>query len=257
MDFLLPEEEIMSRDYQFIPDQLDLENKTVEISGTEHTHLKKVLRLKPGDTIIVSDGRGALYEAEIQKITKGVTRAELRERVKTVSEPVLRITLMQALPKNRKMAWILQKGTELGVDEFIPVMAENCVSRIEDKAWKSKKERWNAIIRGAVKQSRRVNFPRLQDLMPLPQALKTTKGQIKLLCDPEAPRSLKACLSAYKTLREVVVAIGPEGGFSLAERSLALQEGFIPCSLGPRVLRLETAAVNILSVLQFLYGNAE
>lgn len=257
MDFLSAEEKTMSRDYQFIPDRLDLENKTAEISGAEHAHLKKVLRLKPGNTIIVSDGRGTLYEAEIRKITKDFTRAELRDRIKTVLEPALKITLIQALPKNRKMAWILQKGTELGVCEFVPVMAENCVSRIEDKAWKSKKERWNAIIRGAVKQSHRVNIPRLQDLTSLSQALTSAKSRVKLLCDTKARLSLKACLARTGPLKEIVVAIGPEGGFSPDERTLALQEGFTSCSLGPRVLRLETATVKILSVLQFLYGDTE
>ena len=245
----------MSRDYQFIPDWLDLENESAVITGAEHIHLKKVLRLKPGNRIIVSDGYGTLFEAGIQKITKDATQVALHHEIKTAPESALKISLIQALPKRKKMEWILQKGTELGVSEFVPVIAENCVSRITDKAWETKKERWNAIIRGAVKQSHRVSIPFLRDLAPLPRMLKTSKGQLKILCDPEAHLSLKACLSNNDAPQEVVVAIGPEGGFSPGEHALALQQGFIPCSLGPRVLRLETATVKILSVLQFIYGD--
>ena len=247
----------MSRDYQFIPDRLDPESKTVEISGPEHTHLKRVLRLRVGDTIIAADGQGVLYQAVIREITGDLTRAELNGRLKAMPEPTLKVTLIQSLPKSQKMKWILQKGTELGVSEFVPAVAENCVSRLTEKAWESKKERWNAIIRSAVKQSHRVRTPRLRDLVPLSLALKTVRGQVKLLRDPEAGLSLKAYLAHTDPLQEVVAVIGPEGGFSPAERDLALQAGFVACSIGPRVLRLETAAVKIISVLQFLYGDDE
>jgi len=245
----------MSRTYQFFADDIDLVKSEAVIMGTEHIHLKKVLRLRKGEKILVSDGKGALFHAVISRVGKESTSAFLLYPVRRDPEPSFDITLIQAIPRRRKMEWILQKSTELGVVCIVPVFSEYSVPHIQNERWQRKKERWTQIIKEAAKQSYRGAIPFLTDLMPFDIAISRYRGALNILCTPDGEWSLRRCLSDFSEVRQVTVAIGPEGGFSHSEAAYAVDGGFVSCTLGPRVLRLETAVVKVLAILQYVYGD--
>jgi len=241
--------------HQFFADEIDPETGVARLAGGEHLHLKRALRLKTGDEILVSDGDGALFNAVVSEVGSAFTRARLVKRVDWEPESPLEITLLQAVPKGRKMDWVLQKATELGVRRVIPVMSDRSISRIQGERWLRKKARWEQILREAAKQSHRALIPHLGDLLPLTAALPAYRETLNLFFTPRGQATLRECLDNFTGARKMTVVIGPEGGFTPTERAAAAAEGYRSCSMGPRVLRLETAVIKALSVLQFILGD--
>jgi len=221
----------------------------------EHNHLKRVLRLRKGDDILVSDGKGNLFHAVIQEVGRDETRVRIVEKVSWVPESPLEITLIQGIPKRRKMEWILQKATELGVRCIVPVATAFSVPRLSDIQWQRKKARWEQILREAAKQSYRGRIPTLEDILPLTEAIRRFTGEGNLFFTPDGQMDLKACLDSFPETNKITLVIGPEGGFDMSETKLAADEGYRLCTLGPRVLRLETAVVKVLSILQYVLGD--
>lgn len=245
----------MSRTHQFFADSFDAKKGEALIEGSEHVHLKRVLRLKKGDHILISDGKGALFHAVISGIDSEITHAHIQSHVEWVPESPIEITLIQSLPKRRKMEWILQKSTELGITRFVPVFSEHSIPRFSDETWRRKAVRWAQIIKEAAKLSYRGVIPTLMDVTSFNRAISLYRCPLNILCTPDGERSLRQCLSDFSEVQKVTVAIGPEGGFSQSEAAHAADLGFISCNLGPRILRLETAVVKILAVFQYVYGD--
>ncbi len=244
----------MSRHPRFFASWLDPIAGKALISGKDHMHLKRVLRLGPRDLIVVSKDAGSLYHAEIVETTRNETWVHLLAPVNKSMESPLILTLIQALPKRKKFEWILQKATELGVTRIIPIVSEHCVPHFSEEKKERKRERWNQILKEAAKQSYRGVIPQLGTLTSLSEAIGQT-ASLKILCTPDSEQSLRQCLYEVREITNVAVAIGPEGGFSPSEIALARTMGAKTCSLGPRILRLETAVVKVLGILQFLFGD--
>jgi 16S rRNA (uracil1498-N3)-methyltransferase len=226
--------------------------REVSLSASAAAHVARVLRLAAGDELIIFDGRGGEYPAAIIESRGTVVRVQLGAQRAIDRESPLRITLGQAVARGERMDWVVQKATELGVATIVPLITERGVVRLDARQAEKRREHWRGIVISACEQSGRNRLP---DVLP-PQSLdqwlaNATRDGIRLLLDPDAP-------SGVRTLRPATTAtllIGPEGGFSPAEREAALQAGFTPLHLGPRVLRTETAAIAALSALQALAGD--
>jgi 16S rRNA (uracil1498-N3)-methyltransferase len=218
-------------------------------------HVVRVLRLREGAALIVFDGKGYEFRAELLSTEGGKATIVIREQRTVSSESPLRITLVQGISRGERMDWTLQKATELGVACIAPVLTARSVVRLDDKQTEKKLEHWQAVVIGACEQSGRSVVPEVQTPMSLPNYLSThAKDGMRFVLSPTAPASL-AGLSSLSN--KVALLIGPEGGLDDDEVKLAEQAGFTPVRLGPRVLRTETASVVALSVLQALWGDLQ
>jgi len=244
----------VSRIYQFFVDPRNVVREKALVTGPEHDHLKRVLRLRRGDPIIISTGRGDLYHAVIEETESRKTLVRLLSPVDWKPESPLAVTLVQSMPKRKKMEWILQKAVELGVVRIVPVFSERSIPRLKGERKRERERRWAGIVREAARQSYRGVIPELGTLASLETALAGLKPETGILCDPGG-ESLSRCIEEIGPVREISVIVGPEGGFSPEEIAMARSREIRVCTLGPRVLRLETAVVKVLSVLQYLLGD--
>lgn len=218
-----------------------------EICGEGAVHLRKVLRAERGQRYEVSDNE-TLYLAEIADISKDRVEFELVERIEAPVLPV-RLHLLAALVKFDRFEWIIEKATELGVDAITPVVAARSEHGLEDGARK-RSDRWRKILFESGQQSRRVTRPELNAVTDLTVAL-GADGDAKLWMDEQ--RSGPAVLSVLPPIRDtgdrVCVMTGPEGGWENEERESAVRSGWLPVSLGPQILRAETAAIAGLAIV--------
>lgn len=220
------------------------------ITDGDFNHIKNVLRMKVGDSFLVSvEGKSDL--CTLTELTSDTAIAEItEENYQDTSLPV-KLYLFQGLPKSDKMELVIQKAVELGVECVIPVEMSRCVVKIEDKKKKSKQARWQAISESAAKQSKRTVIPEVFDILSYKNALKMAE-EMDLFIVPyeskEGMKSTKNALSKMKSGMKVGILIGPEGGFDEKEIELAEGSGGIIVSLGKRILRTETAAITALGM---------
>lgn len=224
------------------------------IDGEDGRHIARSLRMHTGDALTLSDGAGTDYTGEIESITGDTVMVRLTDKFKSRSEPALRVTLYPGMPKADKLELITQKAVELGVTKIVPVLTSRSVSRPDAKSVSKKQERLQRIALEAAKQSGRGIIPEIGKMTDLESALKTAPGK-KILFYEGGGEALGALVSPDEA--EVSVFIGPEGGFDAAEVQLAKQYGATPATLGPRILRTETAPLAALSVLMYITGNMQ
>jgi len=208
--------------------------------------LQRVLRSRPGDHVVLIDGTGWAYEVALRVLQRDRVTAEVVRIWQPESEPPTEVTLYQAVPKGRRWDWLLQKATELGVARVVPLQTERSVVRGAGNL-----ERWNSIVREAAEQSHRARWPQVTDPATLDQALDAfpDRPQALIAClDPRA-RSLGCALFDLTLDAPIALFVGPEGGFSEVEVEAAMAKGLIPVSLGPRVLRAETAPLALLALI--------
>lgn len=228
------------------------EGREVTLSATAAAHVGRVLRLATGDELTVFDGGGGEYWASIVECRGTVLRVRLGAQRAIERESPLKITLAQALARGERMDWLVQKATELGVAVIVPLITERSVVKLDARQAERRSEHWRGIIVAACEQSGRNRLPDVLVPQPLSEWLEAAHEGARILLDPTASSGLRALAPD----RVVSLLIGPEGGLSPAERALALQKGFTPLRMGPRVLRTETAAVAAISALQVLAGDA-
>jgi 16S rRNA (uracil1498-N3)-methyltransferase len=223
---------------------------TASLTGDQASHLLRVLRAQPGmEFDIVAGDR--VWHAVIAAISGDSVRFNLIAEVE--SEPALPITLLLSIFKFERMEWAIEKATELGVSRIIPIVARRSEKHLAQAAPK-RSERWRKIAREAAKQSRRSDIPLLEDPIPLRTAAKREGDSVKLLlAEQERATTLHAALNdalknAGNEIPEIRLATGPEGGWTPEEEALFDDEGWKPVSLGPRILRAETAAITALAV---------
>lgn len=238
---------------RFFVSPASLQQSVIPLEGDTLHHLSKVLRLAPGEEILLLDGRGNLCQCRLESLGRKSGEARVLRRWQE-SEGVLPIQLLQSLPKGDKMELILQKGTELGVSEFVPVLAGRSTPRLLADREDSRQQRWERIIQEAARQCRRPLLPRLAPAIALTEALRSCTAELRLLPWEEESRPLAEVLP-QRAPASAAVLIGPEGGFSAAEAALASAAGFLPISLGPRILRSETAGFAVAAILQHHYGD--
>ncbi len=202
--------------------------------------IRKVLRLRAGDRAIFLDGAGKEYESEIRELNPESLIAEILSAQENKNEPELKITICQALCKKDKFEWVLQKGTEAGVSEFVPVLAE----RSEKLGLNS--ERAEKILKEAAEQSERGIIPKLQEIQKFEDALRNFSGE-KIILD-KSGEPMKSYELSVKSSK-LAIFIGPEGGWTAEELEFAKESGAKFVSLGSRVLRTETAGLVVAAIL--------
>jgi len=228
----------------------------VVINGPDVAHITRVLRLLPGDTITVLDGCGRAHRVRLIATGKKEVEGLILESFDAGGESSLRVTLVQGLARGDRMETIIQKGTELGVAAVVPLICRRSVVQLGPDRAAQRRQRWQRVAMEAAKQCRRAVIPRVAEPMDLPTVLSTVpSGALALMpYEMERRRALKQTLRE-KPAPEVFVFIGPEGGFEPAEVALAEKHGVIPVSLGPRVLRTETAGPAVLAMVLYELGD--
>lgn len=244
------------RHFLIDPEQLAREAPT--ITGPDVQHMRRVLRLKPGDRIGVLDGLGAAYEARILTLDANKATIQVIGLLGDVlTTPAVEIGLAQALLKDKKMDLLVRQATELGVSDWMPFVSGRSVPRPDPGRLARREERWEKIAREALKQCRRPVLPRIHPTAGWEELLAAGadwhlryffwEGARGKLAPPERPGTPGPC--------RVLLVCGPEGGFSREEADRAVSAGFLPVSLGPGILRSETAAVAVLGIAQYLFGD--
>lgn len=219
------------------------------IVGPPVWHITKVLRLGPGAKVVAFDGRGMEYLLQLQKVARHQIDATVVATDGPFEEPSPELRLIQAVPKQKQIDFILQKSTEVGVNVITPVFSERSVPRMAENQRADRRKRWEQIVMDAAAQSGRVILPQVEEPTNLDVVLETALEGDAYLLDPNA-EPLAGVGEAEKT----TLFIGPEGGFSDTERDQIIEAGAKPISIGPQILRVETASIVALSLLRFLHG---
>lgn len=231
----------------------DLNSDDVFLRGEEAAHLSRSLRMRPGDNVVLCDGRGTDAEAVIRTVADREVLLQVLSRAPSQTEPRLSVTLFQALPKSDKLETIVQKATELGVAAVQPFLSRYCVSRPKD--FDKKALRLSKIAAEAAKQSGRGRIP---DILPLTDIAgicgRMPEFDTVILCYEKAELPLREPLLTIKEAESAALIVGSEGGFSQEEAARLVSAGARACLLGPRILRCETAPVAALSALMFAAG---
>ncbi len=241
---------------RFFTEPENIKGNTAYIKD-DASHITKVLRMNVGDEILVFDGTGYEYTAKLKEINKIECIAEITERTKSLSEPEVKITLFQGLPKASKMEYIVQKAVELGVYEIVPVEMERCVVRLnDDKSKADKVRKWQKVSVEAVKQCGRGKIPQIA----MPIDFKTAVSKLKefdLAIMPyeimghDGDKGLKEILKSNPQAKRIAIIVGSEGGFSDSEAMLAKENGIFQCGLGKRILRTETVGSALISIIMY------
>jgi len=242
---------------RFMAPGADLSGETVRIGGDLFRHMVKVLRLKIDTPVMLADGRGGECAGIIREIGRDhLTVAVVERRAAAPSGGGPRITLIQGLPKGEKMELILQKGTELGVHEVVPFPADRSVSRIPAPRQDERLRRWGRITAEAARQAGRPDIPVVRLASGMGDAVREAHHDLKLLLwEEERVTTLKGAMADRTRPASIAVIVGPEGGLTAAEAETARGAGFIPVTLGRRILRTETAGIALLAILQYLHGD--
>jgi len=241
---------------RFFVDRFDQNAKSAVLEGEDAHHLGNVLRAQPGQLYELSDGSAA-WLARIESVRRDRVEFALVEQIAAIS-PVADFTLLLSIVKFDAFEWALEKATELGVSTIVPLAAGRSEKNLVAAAAK-RSERWRKILFEASQQSRRLRVPALTDMVEAEQAFASQSAKLCILFSErsDAP-PLKQVLANADTARQrvAILAIGPEGGWTDAEFAAARAAGFREASLGPLILRTETAVVSALSVLNFWWAPA-
>jgi 16S rRNA (uracil1498-N3)-methyltransferase len=217
-------------------------------------HLVRVLRGGVGDGCVLFNGDGFDYAARIVAAGKRDARVEIIGARELDNESPLQVTVLQSLARGEKMDLVLQKGTELGVAAFVPVASERSEVRLDGERVDKRVAHWRNVVIAACEQSGRARVPAVATPVSLPQALEALEtGSARVLLDPSATLVVRGLETG--TDRDIVLAIGPEGGWSPRDRTALAGAGFLGVRLGPRILRTETAGIAAIAALQALHGD--
>lgn len=240
--------------YHFFAAEEQIGTETVRLTGPDVNHMRNVLRMKPGEEILVSSKEGRNLRCRITDIGPEAVEAEILSADEAGTELSARLYLFQGLPKQDKMELVIQKAVELGAYQVIPVAARRCVVKLDAKKGAARVSRWNSIAESAAKQSKRSLIPEVTEIMTVKEALKYAKDfEIKMI-PYENARGMAATKDLMEKIRpgmQVGIFIGPEGGFEESEVEEARRAGFEPVSLGKRILRTETAGLAALSMVMY------
>lgn len=240
--------------HRFFIQHSQIQGSRLYVEGPDVNHIKNVLRMKRGDQVMVSDGEGMQYLCALESFTDGLVWFEIVDTWKENRELSSKLYLFQGLPKSDKMELIIQKATELGVYEVVPVVTGRTVVRLDEKKAQKKTARWNAIAESAAKQSGRSRIPRVREAMIFSEAL-ASAGELDVLLIPyekaEGMEATRQVIEGIRPGQSVGIFIGPEGGFEEAEVEQAVALGAAPVTLGRRILRTETAGFVMLSMLLY------
>ena len=227
---------------------------TVELDGDKSRYLGKVLRLRKGDAVTAFNGNDGEFHATLAGVSKTMASLNLGDAIECGAESQLKVQLVQGISRGERMDFVVQKATELGVKRITPVLTEYGVVKLSAERAEKRQRHWQKVAISACEQSGRVRPP----LVEAPLTLKRWFGERSAAADTDLilkPGADKSLVSVAAPRTKVCLLVGPEGGFSQTEYEDAQISGFIPVSLGPRILRTETASIAALSVVQAIWGD--
>lgn len=236
--------------HNFFVDENNRQGDVYFITDADFNHIKNVLRMKQGDSFLVSSASKSDL-CVLDSFTEDAVIAKITEEDYQDTSLTVKLYLFQGLPKSDKMELVIQKAVELGAEGVIPVEMNRCVVKIDDKKKKSKVARWQAISESAAKQSKRTIIPEISEVLSFKQAMEKAKGMDVFIVPYENKDGMKATKNALSEIKKgmsVGILIGPEGGFDEKEIEIAESVGGLTVSLGKRILRTETAAITALSM---------
>lgn len=221
-------------------------DSTFILSENDKHHIKNVMRMKENDSIEVVYNKKTYLCCIDNKYHVNIIKC-----LEEDNELDVEIILAMALVKEQKQDLILQKTTELGVSTIIPVSMQRCVTKLDNNSFKKKHQRWQTICKEASEQSKRNIIPNITDIMSLKDLIKVD-ADIKLVCSVEEnKKNLNITRQNDKSCGKIIIVVGPEGGIAPDEENFLVQNNFERVSLGPRILRAETAAIYVLSILNY------
>lgn len=226
--------------------------QTLELSPEAGQHVAVVLRMQPGEQLTLFCGDNREFDVVIETVKKKQVIVRVEAVTEKSRESSLTIHLAQAISKGERMELVMQKSVELGVASITPLITERCVVKLDKERLEKKLRQWQSIVVAACEQSGRNKIPLVHSPVHLEDYIKTAGAPLKFILHPEVNASWRDYAIGSG---DIELIIGPEGGLSDNEITLAFQQGFSPLSLGPRVLRTETAAITALSVLQAVGGD--
>jgi len=227
--------------------------KRLKLEGNAASHITRVLRLRVGAALTLFDGTGGEHQASIDKAAGGEVIVAIGERAPSERESPLRLTLAQGVSRGERMDLVVQKASELGVTELVPVLTERSVVKLSAQQSDRKVNHWRAIAIAACEQCGRNRLPVVASPVALHDFLRAAAtADTRLVLSPDGTRSLA---DLPRPAAGIIVLIGPEGGLTDEEEQAAVGAGFASIRLGPRVLRTETAAIAALALLQRQFGD--
>lgn len=241
--------------YRFFVEKYQIHDGRVDITGEDVNHIRNVLRMRPGEEVLISTGDEWEYTCAIERLEEDRVTLRVEDASRPGRELASKIWLFQCLPKGDKMETVIQKAVELGAYTVVPVASSRCVVKLDERRAAQKVVRWNAIAEAAAKQSKRLIVPEVRGVMRFRDALEAAADlDVKLIPyeRQDGMEGTRKILNAIRPGQSVAVVIGPEGGFDDAEVQLAREHGFEPVTLGKRILRTETAGMTMLSILMYL-----
>lgn len=227
----------------------------ITLNEEQSRHIAKSLRMKKGDMLTLCTGDGTDYGCMIDEITKDSVTLTVCYEQASNTEPTVKVSLFQGVPKSDKMEDIIQKCVELGIYEITPVLTKRSISRPDEKQAKKKQVRYNKIALEAAQQSGRGIIPKINDMTSFKNAVNNCDADLKIIFYEGGGKSLKSLIN--DDIKTVAIFIGPEGGFEKDEVDAVLDIGGINATLGKRILRTQTAPVAALSAIMTLTGNME
>jgi 16S rRNA (uracil1498-N3)-methyltransferase len=243
---------------RFFVDEVKARGGLFSIKGTEAKHIATVLRMGAGDRIVLLDGMGKRFQALIESVHHHEVLVTLERALPSPPASPLRISLCQAVIKSSAMDYVVHKTSELGVDQILPFHSDRTLLKQGAHASVNKLRRWRDIAQSATKQSDRIKPAEIGPLLTFRELLERwAREDVKklILWEDETTRDLKSLLRSQPPAKQIVGVVGPEGGFSAREIEAAREAGFVPMSLGHRVLRAETAAITLVALLQYEWGD--
>lgn len=241
--------------HRFFADRSQFSENTVRLEGDDVKHISRVLRLRCGDKISVCNKESQDFVCTLSEIGKDYALAQIEESMANGNESELCVTLYQGLPKGDKMDYIIQKSVELGAVRIVPVVMKRTV--VKPKSADGKTDRWNRISEEAAKQCIRGIIPKVESPISFEEMLgELEKGGLSILpYENERQTKLKDILTQNKTAKNINIIIGPEGGFEEEEVATCLSKGVHAVTLGPRIMRCETAPLAAISAVMYELGD--
>lgn len=233
----------------------EINGEKIFLDGESARHISKSLRMRVGDMLTVTDGKGVDYGCRISAIDRDSVELNICYEKPNTSEPSCRVTIYQGIPKGSKFEDIVQKCVELGVCEIVPTLTKRCVSRPDEKSADKKIQRYQKIALEASQQSGRGIVPKISQVKTIEQAVKSDDSELKIVFYEGGGKSLSDII--IPDVKSVSVYIGPEGGFEHSEVELIESVGGVRATLGKRILRTQTAPVAALTGIMLLTGNLD
>lgn len=237
------------RIFQPIPLATD---QVVELDAQSAAHLVRVLRLKVGDELVVFNGQGGEYQSTVVSVDRRSASIRIGNFVDRSVESPLELVLVQGISRGERMDYTVQKAVELGVSRIVPVLTERTVVNLKGERQERRREHWQAVVNSASEQCGRNIVPEVCPVLTLQEWLNAPNESTRFVLHH---RAIPGQMNSVEPQGTVSLLVGPEGGLSASEIESAETAGYLPLSLGPRVLRTETAAVTALSVLQWAWGD--